>query len=230
MAMRGLKLAVWDMDGTIVDSREVIQGAMARAFEALDLAPPPYDATRQIVGLSLDEACRRLTPEGFDPRELPRLVEAYKDAFIAQRAAPDFEEPLYAGALEALQGLAEAGWLIAMATGKSHRGIRAVFERHPMEPLFDTIWCADDGPGKPHPFMVEQAMKAVGAAAAGTVVIGDAVHDMQMSRAAGASAFGVSWGFGAPHELDAAGAHEVHHDFDTLNAALARFGEDVAGG
>ncbi len=221
--MTDLKLAVWDMDGTIVDSREVIQTAMERAFRTLALAPPTYEQTRHIVGLGLAEACRRLAPAGFPEADLPRLVEAYKDAFIARRADPDFREPLYDGALETLQRLSGEGWLIAMATGKSHRGIRAVFEMHPLERYFDTVWCADDGPGKPHPFMVDEAMKAVGADAARTLMIGDAVHDIQMGLAAGVHTAGVSWGFGEAHELEAAGAHDVHHDFEMLNAALDRF-------
>ncbi|MEM8636340.1 MAG: HAD hydrolase-like protein, partial [Pseudomonadota bacterium] len=69
-----LRLAVWDMDGTIVDSREVITTAMARAFDSLGLVPPDYEATRQIVGLGLDEACKRLVPEGFDLAKLPEVV------------------------------------------------------------------------------------------------------------------------------------------------------------
>ncbi len=218
-----LKLAIWDMDGTIVDSREVIQTAMLRAFEACDIAPPDYDATRRTIGLGLDEACRRLLPEGTDESRLPTVVEAYRQAFVSRRSEPDFREPLYDGAVEALERLANDGWLIAMATGKSHRGIRAIFEMHPLEQYFDTIWCADDGPGKPHPFMVEEAMKAVGAEADQSVMIGDAIFDIQMGRAAGVETHGVGWGFGTINELRAVGAHSVHEEFDTLNAALDLF-------
>jgi len=218
-----LKLAIWDMDGTIVDSREVIQMAMARAFEMSDLPPPDYEATRQIVGLGLDEACRRLAPEGFDDARLPGLVEAYRQAFISRRSDPDFKEPLYHGALETLEALRADDWLIAMATGKSHRGIRAIFEMHPLEPYFDTIWCADDGPGKPHPFMVEEAMKALGAEPHQSLMIGDAIFDMQMGNAAGVETHGVSWGFGKAEELAAANADFVHHDFSSLSSALERF-------
>lgn len=215
-----LKLAIWDMDGTIVDSREVIQTAMVRAFEDLKLTPPTYDQTRKIVGLGLDEACRILAPDGAD---IATLVAAYRKAFIVRRTEPDFKEPLYHGALETLDRLANEGWLIAMATGKSHSGIRAIFEMHPLESYFDTIWCADDGPGKPHPFMCEQAMAALGAEAHQSLIIGDAIHDIRMGLNAGIHTLGVSWGFGETQELEAAGAHEVHHDFTTLNASLDQF-------
>lgn len=215
-----LKLAIWDMDGTIVDSRDVIQTAMVRTFETLGLSPPAYDATRKVVGLGLAEAVQQLAPD-FD--DIPTLVETYKQAFLARRSDPDFKEPLYEGAIETLHRLAEQGWLIAMATGKSHRGIRAIFEMHPLEQYFDTIWCADDGPGKPHPFMCDEAMKAVGADPHQTLIIGDAVHDIRMGLNAGIHTLGVSWGFGTGEDLAASGAHEIHHDYASLNAALNAF-------
>ena len=222
-----LRLAIWDMDGTVVDSREIIQTAMERAFAACDLPPPPYDATRQLVGLSLNEVCRRLAPADMSSDRLDRLIEAYKAAFVHRRTEPDYVEPLYVGAVETLERLANQGWLLAVATGKARRGVEALFEMHPLRHFFDTVWCADDGPGKPHPFMVLEAMRAVGVDAARSLIIGDAVHDMAMGRSAGISAHGVTWGFGRADELHAAGAHEVHHDFAALNAALDQF---AAGG
>ena len=220
-----LKLAIFDMDGTLVDSREVIQTAMVRAFEACGLTPPSYNETRQIVGLGLNEACQRLAP---DYHDLPQLVSEYRSAFVARRSDLDFREPLYDGAIETLERLANDNWLIAMATGKSHAGIKAVFGMHPLAQYFDTIWCADDGPGKPHPFMCLEAMKALGAEADQSLIIGDAIFDMQMGRAAGIRSIGVSWGFGKSTELSDAGAHEVHDDFKTLNTSLDTFAEELA--
>lgn len=222
-----LKLAIWDMDGTVVDSREVIQTAMERAFAACDLEPPNYDATRKLVGLDLATVCSTLAPQ-LEGEALLGLIEAYKHAFISRRTEPDFIEPLYDGAVETLERLANEGWLLAVATGKARRGVQALFEMHPIAQYFDTVWCADDGPGKPNPFMCQQAMAAVGAEPAQSLIIGDAVHDMAMGRAAGIRCKGVAWGFGAADELEAAGAHEVHHDFGTLNASLDRFGATVA--
>lgn len=220
-----LKLAIWDMDGTIVDSREVIQGAMVQTFETLGLAPPAYDDTRKTIGLGLQEACQILAP---DYSDIERLAATYKQAFVARRTEPGFKEPLYDGAIETLERLSRDGWLIAMATGKSHQGIRAIFDMHPLASYFDTIWCADDGPGKPHPFMCEQAMSALGAAADQSLIIGDAIHDIRMGLNAGIHTLGVSWGFGTADELQAVGAHEVHHDFETLNASLDQFAQRVA--
>lgn len=217
-----LKLAIWDVDGTIVDSRSVITRAMASAFEACGHAAPGYDQTRHVVGLGLSEACAVLAP-GCDADALERIVAAYKDAFIAERTSPDYHEPLYDGALETLQRLAEENWLIAMATGKSRRGIAALFEAHPLQDFFDTIHCADDGPGKPHPAMVQAAMDRMGAVASEALMIGDAVHDMRMGRAAGVHCLGVDWGFGTREELREAGAHHVSGAFTELNAEIDGF-------
>ncbi len=216
----GLRLVIWDVDGTLVDSRDIIQACMENAFRAIGLKPPEYEATRKTVGLGLAEACARLAPPDLPAARLEALVDQYKAAFISYRQAPGPHEPLYPGALEILERLREDGWFMAIATGKSHRGLAAFFERHPLRHLFDTAWCADDGPGKPHPFMVEQAMRALGCTPQASLMIGDAVHDMQMARSADVRALGVSWGFGRTEELLSAGADEVHHDFASLSASL----------
>lgn len=220
-----LKLAIWDMDGTLVDSREVIQTAMVRAFERHDLAPPPYEATRKTVGLGLYEACAQLVPEGFNTAKLPDLVETYKQVFVQRRVEEDFIEPLYGGAWATLEKLAEEGWVQAIATGRARRGITAICEMHPgLADFFTTSWSADDGPGKPHPFMVEEAMKVVGAERHESIMIGDATFDILMGRAAKVHTLGVSWGFGRADELEASGAHRVHNDFASLDADLEKFG------
>ena len=222
-----LKLAIWDMDGTIVDSREVIQSAMVRSFETVGLTPPDYNDTRKTIGLGLREACHILAP-GVSDEKLSDLVETYRNAFVALRAEGQGFEPLYDGARETVQRLANDGWLLAIATGKARRGVESFFEQHEMRHFFDTTWCADDGPGKPHPFMCDEAMKAVGAEPHQSLIIGDAIHDIRMGLNAGIHTLGVSWGFGEAQELSEVGAHEVHHDFATLNTSLDAFAERVS--
>ena len=221
--MTAFRLAIWDVDGTLVDSRRVIQACMEAAFRQTGLPPPDYDRTRHIVGLGLHEGCAILAPPDIGAVRLDALVDAYRNAFIAHRASADFHEPLYEGALETLDRLRSEGWLMAVATGKSHRGLAALFATHPLKDYFDTVWCADDGPGKPSPFMVEQAMRALGCEPAQSLMIGDAVHDMAMGKAAGVRSLGVSWGFGEAPELISAGADEVHHNFATLAESVAAF-------
>ncbi|MBU4569099.1 MAG: HAD-IA family hydrolase [Alphaproteobacteria bacterium] len=218
-----LRLAIWDVDGTLVDSREIIQACMETAFTESGLPPPDYDATRKIVGLSLHAGIARLAPPDLGRGRLEHLIDAYRHTFSRLHADPALHEPMYDGALEVLARLKDDGWLLAIATGKTHRGLDGLFAKHDIRSCFDTVWCADDGPGKPHPFMVEQSMRALGCAPAQSLMIGDAVHDIAMARAAGVRALGVSWGFGQAGELQDAGADEVHHDFRTLTDSLLAF-------
>ena len=190
----------------------------------MGLPPPPYEETRKTIGLGLADACQILAPS-VAGAQLDALVETYRQSFVKLRAEGEGFEPLYDGATATLKRLAEDGWLLGIATGKARRGIDAFFEQHGLRDLFDTSWCADDGPGKPHPFMCEQAMAALGAEPDQSLIIGDAVHDIRMGLNAGIHTMGVSWGFGEAHELETVGAHEVHHDFTTLNASLDQFAE-----
>ena len=98
-----------------------------------------------------------------------------------------------------------------------------VITMHGWADLFDSTHCADDGPGKPHPAMLQCAMKALGAEPACTVMVGDTAHDIGMARAAGVRAVGVTWGFHTRAEIEAAGADAVAETFEALSAELDRF-------
>lgn len=219
-----MPLAIFDIDGTLVDSRAVISSTMVEAFETSGLAPPAYEQTRKIVGLSLLEAVDRLAPDDLPHEDLLALVEAYKNAFIARRQSGTLHEPLYGGAIDLLEALKSAGWDIGAATGKSRRGLDAIIKTHGFEAYFDCHYCADDGPGKPHPFMVEANLKARAFAPADAVMIGDTSFDMLMAKAAGTAAFGVTWGFHTPDEITAGGADCLQSDMASLKVALFEFG------
>jgi phosphoglycolate phosphatase len=212
-------LAVFDVDGTLLDSRRSIAEAMAGAFSALGLSAPSYEETRQIVGLSLVPAIQTLAPDLPQDR-YPALAEAYRQAFIANRAR-GLAEPLYDGAADLIARLKADGWLLGVATGKSRQGVEKFLDNHGFRSLFDVAFCADDGPGKPHPHMLQLNIAAAGAHADVTVMIGDTSFDMAMARAAGAYAQGVSWGFHTVEEIEAGGAHHVANDFAALHAELA---------
>jgi len=218
-----LKLAVFDVDGTLVDSRQVIARAMNRAFERAGLGGMPYERTRTIVGLELTEAVLHLAPPDYPAERIPELANFYRQAFVEQRAEPGFEEPLYPGARETVERLADEHWLLGVATGKNRRGLDIVFEHHGLHKFFQTLQTVDGGPGKPNPRMVLEAMAETGARPDDTVIIGDTSFDMLMARAANAHALGVSWGFHTVAEIEEGGAQAVHHDFDSLNQALSRF-------
>jgi phosphoglycolate phosphatase len=215
-----LRLAVFDVDGTLVDSQHNIVAAMRDAFLAHGLTPPAASAIRRIIGLSLLEAVAQLLPDG-DEEACRGIAAAYKDGFVALRQRPDHHEPLFPGAAAALSALEQQGWLLAVATGKSRRGLLAMIERHQLQGNFVSLQTADDNPGKPHPAMLRRAIAEAGTAADLAVMIGDTSFDMQMGRAAGARAIGVAWGYHPPEDLLRAGAERVVASYDELLRCLA---------
>lgn len=215
-------LAVFDIDGTLVDSRAAILEASTTAARAVGLAEPAYDAVRQIVGLSLHEALRQLAPD-LTNAELAEFVAAYQGAFRSMHERPGFEEPLYAGAMDLLAALRRDGWRLSLATGQSRRGVERNLARAGWADLFLSSHCAEDGPGKPDPAMLVRAMDVCGGASERTVMIGDTSHDMRMALNAGVRPQGVAWGFHTADEVLASGAVHVAEDFPALEQALHTF-------
>ncbi|MES1204182.1 MAG: HAD-IA family hydrolase [Pseudomonadota bacterium] len=214
-------LAVWDIDGTLVDSRRAITDAVRDAWIAVGLEPPPYEESRRVVGLNLLAAVQTLAPT-LPPDRYPELAVAYKDAFLRNREA-GLEEPLYDGAFETLRVLKDDGWLLGIATGKARRGLDHILTHHGVRDWFDAAFCADDGPGKPDPHMLLCNLRTLEVAPEHAVMIGDTSFDMAMARAADCYAMGVSWGFHTPDEVQSGGAHEMADDFPALQNALTRW-------
>ncbi|WP_298844951.1 HAD-IA family hydrolase [uncultured Roseobacter sp.] len=216
-----LKLVIFDVDGTLVDSQADIVGAMTRAFGACGRDVPEHSVILGIVGLSLDTAMERLAP-GASPAERVLMVEAYKDAYVGMRAKVGAAQssPLYPGALDALDHLhADPEILLGVATGKSRRGLDKLVEAHGLEKYFVTRQVADFHPSKPHPSMILQAMQDAGVGPRETIMVGDTSFDMEMARAADVGALGVSWGYHPVSRLRA--AHRVLDDFSLLPAAVS---------
>ena len=202
------RLAIFDCDGTLVDSQHNIVMAMEDAFAHAKLDPPGRVATLRVVGLSLIEAMQALLPEA-DAKFHNTMAESYKQAFWRLRGNGLIDEPLYDGIADAIDALESDGWLLGVATGKSDRGLAICLEHHGLTKRFVTLQTADRHPSKPHPSMVEAAIAEAGASPETTVMIGDTSFDMMMARAANVRALGVSWGYHAADELHAAGAHAV---------------------
>ena len=213
------KLIVFDCDGTLVDSQFIITEAMNRALTSHGFAPMQREQVRRVVGLSLVEAVAMLIPQEAEDDHL-NVARDYKNAFQFLRADPAHHEPLFPGADQVIRDLAAEQSHLGLATGKSRRGVNSVLALHQWEGLFDTIQTADDGPGKPHPYMLEQAILETGASPDCTVMIGDTTFDMEMARSAGARAIGVAWGYHASEELIDSGAEIVIKDFAQLAKAL----------
>ena len=202
------RLAVFDCDGTLVDSGATIHAALRETFVQHSLDVPPPTMSRRVIGLSLVEAMAALVPDRAAENH-QQLAEDYKLAFQQLRAAGKVEEPLFDGVIELLDTLEEDGWLLAVATGKSDRGLKHCLEQHGLHARFVSLQTADRHPSKPHPSMVEQAIADAGAAPATTIVVGDTSFDMAMAAAAGAAGLGAGWGYHDAEELIEAGAVAV---------------------
>jgi phosphoglycolate phosphatase len=214
-----MRLAVFDCDGTLVDGQADVCWAMERAFTRAGLAAPDNHAVRRIVGLSLPAAVRSLSPDLSDDQNRA-VTEFYRSSFRARREEGLLDEPLYDGIAAMLRTLHGAGWQLAVATGKSDRGLAACLATHGIADLFVSLQTADRHPSKPHPAMLEAALVEAGAGREEAVMIGDTSFDMLMAKSIGVAAIGVGWGYHGTAELLASGAAQVVQTAAALLDAL----------
>ncbi len=219
--MAELKLVVFDVDGTLIDSLAHIKGAMKTAFDTCGHNAPTETAVRSIIGLSLPEAMAKLDPT-LNDAQLREVVEAYKNSFNKSETAEVRQDaPMFAGARDALDRLhAQDELLLGVATGKSRRGLVRMMGVHALEGLFVTTQVADDHPSKPHPSMLEQCLFETGVKAKNAIIIGDTTFDMEMGRNAGFGTIGVSWGYHPDAALKPF-TDTMVTDFAQLDAAIA---------
>jgi len=220
------RLAIFDCDGTLVDSGATILAAVTETFGLQGLEVPAPRVCRGVIGLSLVEAMAKLAPEHDDPAA---LADTYKSCFFRARQEGRVDEPLFDGILDLLDALEADGWLLAVATGKSDRGLKHCLESHGIHARFVSLQTADRHPSKPHPSMVEQAIAEAAAAPRSTFVIGDTAYDMGMARAADAGALGAGWGYHDEAELLAGGAQLIAEAPGTVMALLPELMERVDG-
>ena len=216
-----LRLIVFDVDGTLIDSQAHIVASMSQAFAAEGLEPPQRQDVLALVGLSLDLIMPRLAPMQ-SPEVHNALVRHYKDAFadLRMQQGADHASPLYPGAREALQRLnAQPEWLLGVATGKSQRGLDAVLDAHDLRSFFVTTQVADHHPSKPHPAMLEAALRDAGVPSSDAIMIGDTQFDQAMANAAGVPFIAVPWGYHPVSEMS--GARAVLDHFNDLPGLLA---------
>ena len=219
-----LRLAVFDCDGTLVDSQHSIIACMRAAFDREKLTSPEDSSIRRVVGLPLNEAISLLRPRT-SARILERLQDGYMAAWQNIRRTTGLNEPPYDGCVEILDALSDNGWTLGVATGKSYRGLVDTLEQHNLLERFATLQTGDRAPGKPNPEMLFKAMEETGASPEGTVMIGDTTYDMEMAANAGVLAIGVTWGYHEIPELKRSGARAVVHTYAELPDLLQSFME-----
>ncbi len=206
-------LIIFDWDGTLCDSVEHIVEAMQRAAGECSLAPPAAIGVRDIVGLGLPQAIDALFP-GLAPESGQALAAAYSRHFgeIARGGAR-----LFAGAMETLLGLRARGFELAVATGKSRRGLERVLAELDMSDFFETVRCADETRSKPHPQMLLEILAERRRPPLEALMVGDTEYDLAMARDAGVRSVGVSHGV---HDVSRLARHGPVAIIDELPALL----------
>ncbi len=219
--MSVLKLAVFDCDGTLVDSQHAIFCSMSRAFATYGLPNLRSHSVRRIVGLSLYNAISVLAPEA-NSDLIENIHLAYSLEWKKMRANKSLEEPLFPGTLEAINALEDAGWLLGIATGKSYKGLIATLSHYGILDKFVTIQTSDKVMhGKPNPEMMLATLNEANVDKSNAVMIGDTTFDIDMAMNAGVRSIGVNWGYHDAIELMASGAQCVINEFHELQSALA---------
>lgn len=210
------RLILFDCDGTLVDSVGHIHRSLAAACVSVGAPEPALDAVRVLIGLPLTDVIARLVPDA-ETADIAAIARGYRDAFLRSGGA---EGVLYDGAVEVLTRLGGGNGVLGVATGKGRAGLSRVLAYHGIDHYFTVLKTADDGPGKPAPDIVLDAMAETGFGEDETYVIGDTTYDIEMAYNAGVTAIGVAWGYHDAERLKAAGAAAVARNFEDIPGLL----------
>jgi phosphoglycolate phosphatase len=189
MRSQRFRLLVFDWDGTVVDSTAPIVSAVQSAYRDLGLTPPEEKAVRYIIGLKLDTAFFHLSPD-LPEKNVAELLERY----IYHYMQGDADIPLFKGISALLEKLDRENYFLAVATGKSRKGLDRMLRQKGLMRRFHATRCADESFSKPHPEMLLHLMDRLGTTPEQTLMIGDTTHDIQMAKNAQACALAVSYG------------------------------------
>ncbi len=200
---RRFDLIVFDWDGTLFDSTRLIARCIQSACADIGTAVPSHRDASYVIGLGLGDALRHAAPDL--PRErYGELADRYRHHYLASQD----EIVLFDGTLEMLLDLKARNHWLAVATGKTRRGLDQSLAGSPLAGLFDATRTADETRGKPDPMMLVELMRELGASAQRTLMVGDTTHDLQLAANAGCASVAVSFG---AHEHEAFAEHEPLH-------------------
>ncbi len=213
---RSFDLIVFDWDGTLYDSTAFIARCIQASCADLALPVPSLQDASYVIGMGLSEALQHAAP-GLAPNRYPELSARYKHHYMARQN----DLNLFEGTLSMLQTLRQRQHSLAIATGKTRRGLDDVLHTEQLKDLFDATRTADETRSKPHPQMLQELMAEVGIAPERTLMIGDTTHDLQMARHAGVASVGVSYGAHEPASFAAFTPLHIAHSVAELDTWLA---------
>lgn len=204
-------MIIFDWDGTLCDSvAQIVRSVQAVAGE-LGLPVPSETAAANIIGLSLPRAMEVLFPQEA-PKRLEALMQGYSSHYVATGEVPT----LFPGALDTLHALKDRGFELAVATGKSRRGLDRVLGALGLEDLFDATRCADETSSKPDPLMINELLDERRFHPKEAIMVGDTEYDLEMARNAGVASVGVSFGVHSVERLSDHGPIAIIHTLPEL--------------
>jgi phosphoglycolate phosphatase len=213
--LRRFDLIAFDWDGTLYDSTHLIVRCIQAAVVDVGGNRPSESDAAWVIGLGLSEALARAAPDV--PKEkYPELGARYRYHYLQHQD----DLVLFDGVLSMLDALRERGHLLAVATGKSRRGLNEALATAALRDRFDASRTADETFGKPHPLMLQELMDELDVAPGRTLMIGDTTHDLQLAANAGCASVGVSYGAHEPEEFGALGPLHVAHSVADLQRWL----------
>lgn len=212
---RRFDLIVFDWDGTLFDSTALITRCIQAACVDAGLPRPPEQDAAYVIGLGLHDALQRVAPHASRDQVL-LLAERYRHHYFSSQ----HELTLFPGVLDMLRSLRARHHWLAVATGKSRRGLDEALGHVELRQMFDATRTADETASKPHPLMLHELMQELGAEADRTLMVGDTTHDLQLAANAGAASLAVSYGAHEPDDFGVHGPRHVAHSVDELHRWL----------
>lgn len=212
-------LIAFDWDGTLFDSTKIIVRCIQAAVRDVGGTIPTDKEAGYVIGLGLMQALAHAAPD-VPPEKYPQLGERYRHHYNAHYD----DLSLFEGVLPLLDVLKARGHLLAVATGKSRRGLNEVLRTAELAGVFDGSRTADETAGKPDPRMLHELMAEFGVAPERVLMVGDTTHDLQMALNAGCPSVGVSYGAHEPATFAVLAPHHVAHSVQELHDWLLAHG------
>jgi phosphoglycolate phosphatase len=218
-----VRLIVFDCDGTLVDSQQTIITATQAALGSHDFESPCRRDILYAVGLPVDVAMRRHAPEASDD-QIINMLDIYRETYQQLVQQDDRGQVMFEGMHEQIIKLGNMDdTLLGIITMKSRRGLERVVDAYDIRQFFQVLKSADDGPGKPNPDLMLDAIRETGVDASQALMVGDTSFDILMAKSAGTKAIGVGWGYQTVEELEESGADAIAETPEDLNDLLLAF-------